>query len=51
MSVSRDVADTLDAVADAQDPVLDTVLEVEERGGAFPTYPHFPTVVVSRWRG
>ena len=47
----QDVGDTLDVVTDAQDPVLDMVLEVEERGGAFPTYPHFSTVAVSRWHG
>lgn len=40
----------VDGARDA-DPALDAVLEVDERGGAFPTYPHCPDVVFSRWRG
>ena len=41
VSTFQDVTD-MDAVDDALGPVLCTVPEVVERGGAFPTYPHFP---------
>ena len=41
MSSFQDVTD-MDAVDNARGPVLYTVPEVVEQGGAFQTYPHFP---------
>ena len=42
VSTFWDVADTPDAGNDARDLVPFTVPDVQELGGAFPTYPHFP---------
>ena len=50
---AQDAAENVwDVCSDVRDTelALESLLEVEERGGAFPTYPHCPNGVVSRWR-